>query len=156
MKRLFFFLFLLAASLHAFSQHFDWVKSYSGPNDNNGLPSNEIIESVADSEGNLYILGEFTKGADIDGTDLLPISANNNRSVVIAKISPLGNLVWHKSIYSSYSSCHAYGIKKSGDSTLMGLSSSSIRYSMCSVLPSEQRMSPMGDSSPRRRSFLSK
>ena len=109
--------FLILNSLHA--QHFDWVKTYTGPNDNDGLPSNEIIESVADSEGNLYILGEFTKGADIDGTDLLPISADNNRSVVIAKISPLGNLVWHKSIYSSYSSCHAYGIKKSGDSTLM-------------------------------------
>ena len=119
MKKYILLSILLAASLPAFSQHFEWVKTYTGPNDNNGLPSNEIIESVADSEGNLYILGEFTKGADIDGTDLLPISADNNRSVVIAKISPLGNLVWHKSIYSSYSSCHAYGIKKSGDSTLM-------------------------------------
>ena len=39
---------LLAASLPAFSQHFDWVKTYTGPNDNNGLPSNEIIEYVAD------------------------------------------------------------------------------------------------------------
>ena len=48
MKKYIFLLFLLAASLHAFSQHFDWVKTYTGPNDNDGLPSNEIIESMAD------------------------------------------------------------------------------------------------------------
>ena len=45
---------LLAASLPAFSQHFDWVKTFVGQ-DVNHQRSNEIIGSVVDSEGNLYL-----------------------------------------------------------------------------------------------------
>ena len=73
MKRLFFFSILLAASLPAFSQHFDWVKSYSG-NERLGELWNYIVSSVTDSHGNLYVAGQFANGASIDGQDLLPIT----------------------------------------------------------------------------------
>ena len=62
---------LLAASLPAFSQHFDWVKTFVGQ-DVNHQRFNEIVGSVVDSEGNLYILGHFGPGADMDGMNLLP------------------------------------------------------------------------------------
>ena len=52
MKKFISLLFLLAASLPAFSQHFDWVKSYSG-NDPSGYTFNYIVSSVTDSHGNL-------------------------------------------------------------------------------------------------------
>jgi hypothetical protein len=60
---------LLAASLPAFSQHFDWVKSYSG-NSRPDYPYNHIVGSVTDSHGNLYVAGQFGNGATIDGQDL--------------------------------------------------------------------------------------
>ena len=73
MKRLFFFSILLAASLPTFSQHFDWVKTYSG-NEPSDYTCNYIVSSVTDSHGNLYVAGQFANGASIDGHDLLPIT----------------------------------------------------------------------------------
>ena len=84
--------FCMLFSLHAFSQHFDWVKSYSG-NSRPDYPYNHIISSVTDSHGNLYVAGQFGNGATIDGQDLLPItphgSQHDNRNGIIIKFSPL-------------------------------------------------------------------
>jgi len=114
---------LMAITAHA--QHFDWVKSYIGESDNNGLTDlNTIVGSAVDKEGNLYILGEFTKGAQIDGTDLLPFTPygpyNKTVNVVIAKLSPQGHLLWHKAIHSNYqSNAHGIGIQLVGDTSIV-------------------------------------
>ena len=60
----------------AHAQHFDWVKTYSGPDRQDQTPANEIVGSVMDREGNLYILGQFIPGASIAGMHLLPITGN--------------------------------------------------------------------------------
>ena len=64
------YIFLVAFVVFAFSskaQGFDWVRSYYGPDNSDGTPVNEILGSVMDSEGNVYILGQFIGGAHWDG-----------------------------------------------------------------------------------------
>lgn len=125
MKRLLLILIICLSSLSAHAQHFDWVKSYIGESDNNGLTDlNTIVGSAVDNKGNLYILGEFTKGAQIDGTDLLPFTPygpyNKTVNVVIAKLSPQGHLLWHKAIHSNYqSNAHGIGIQLVGDTSIV-------------------------------------
>ena len=103
---------LLAASLSAFSQHFEWVKTYMGEDVSTGSASNEIIGSCVDSAGNLYILGEFSPQAQLCGTNLLPFEVIETsrprwQGVVIAKRSPSGELLWHKAIYNGKYGCYA-------------------------------------------------
>ena len=61
-KTLTFALFALLA-ITASAQHFDWVRSYYGPNNSDGTPVNEILGSVMDRDGNVYILGQFIGSA---------------------------------------------------------------------------------------------
>ena len=95
---------LLAAFLPAFSQHFEWVKTYSG-NEPSGYTYNYIVSSVTDSRGNLYVAGNFANGAAIDGQDLLPItphgSQHDNRNGIIIKFSPQGQILWKKVIHAN-------------------------------------------------------
>ena len=90
---------LLAASLPAFSQHFDWVKSYSGQ-ERPGEFWNYIVSSVTDSHGNLYVAGQFANGASIDEQALLPITLHgslcDNINAAIVKFSPEGQIMWKK------------------------------------------------------------
>ena len=52
------------------AQYFEWAKGYSS-----GQEGNQIIGSVTDSAGNLYILGYFRNDASWDGgSHLLPIA----------------------------------------------------------------------------------
>ena len=96
--------FCMLFSLHAFSQHFDWVKTYSG-NEPSGYTYNYIVSSVTDSRGNLYVAGNFANGAAIDGQDLLPItphgSQHDNRNGIIIKFSPKGQILWKKVIHAN-------------------------------------------------------
>jgi len=109
---------LIAITAHA--QHFDWVKSYFGPDYRNGDAANDLYGSAMDSEGNIYILGHFLGGARWDNdTEILPFSAHRNRSAVIAKFSPDGEMVWHKELYSSYTDVNVYTIRMVGDTALM-------------------------------------
>ena len=106
MKKFISLLFLLAASLHAFSQHFDWVKSYSGQ-ERPGELWNYIVGSVTDSHGNLYVAGQFAKGATIDGQDLLPITphgdqCNTTLNAAIVKFSPQGQILWKKVLHANH------------------------------------------------------
>ena len=124
MKRILSLLLLLAATmfttaLHA-QGHFDWVKSYFGPDHQDGGAANEIIGSVQDHDGNVYILGQFIGGAKWDdGTDILPFSAHRNRSAVVAKFSPNGDMVWHKEFYSSNEEFDVYSMRMVGDTALL-------------------------------------
>ena len=96
---------LLAASLPAFSQHFDWVKTYSGYS-RSDYPYNHIVGSVTDSHGNLYVAGQFGNGATIDGQDLLPITpygsqCNTTLNAAIVKFSPQGQILWKKVLHAN-------------------------------------------------------
>ena len=96
--------FCMLFSLHAFSQHFDWVKTYSG-NEPLGYTYNYIVSSVTDSRGNLYVAGNFANGAAIDGQDLLPITPHgpqcDNINGAIVKFSPEGQILWKKVIHAN-------------------------------------------------------
>ena len=96
--------FCMLFSLPAFSQHFDWVKSYSG-NSRSDYPYNHIVGSVTDSHGNLYVAGHFANGAAIDGQDLLPITPHgpqcDNINGAIVKFSPEGQILWKKVIHAN-------------------------------------------------------
>lgn len=159
------YIFLVAFVVFAFSskaQGFDWVRSYYGPDNSDGTPVNEILGSVMDSEGNVYILGQFIGGAHWDGgTDetsgILPFSAQRNRSTLIAKYSPNGDLVWHKELYSSYSDMDSWTIRMKGDSAIMvytgiyypfdeGYSSTNVVYYFDTLLTTADRFPQYPDS----------
>ena len=105
---------LVLTAGNAVAQHFEWVRGYA--------PGNQasIVGSVTDSLGNLYILGSINFNTCWEnGSRLLPIapfnSPNDNGDILIAKISPAGDLVWHKVIHSNYSPKEPYDIKPVGD-----------------------------------------
>ncbi len=125
MKRILSLLLLLAATmfttaLHA-QGHFDWVKSYEGSNTSH---DNTIVGKDVDSEGNIYIIGHFTPGAQINGVGLLPMTPYgiqcNTQCVIIAKLSSQGDLLWHKAIHANRDEhSRAIGIKCIGDSSIV-------------------------------------
>ena len=118
MKKYILLLFLLAASLHAFSQHFDWVKSYYGPQLNSTDEYHRIISSVIDQSGNVYALGYCTPGAQIGNTELLPVSFENRLCVLIAKFTPSGELAWYKAIHTRASNSLPFDIRMCGDTAI--------------------------------------
>ena len=131
MKRILSLLLLLAATmfttaLHA-QGHFDWVKSYSGQ-EPTGKFWNYIVSSVTDSHGNLYVAGQFARGASVDGQDLLPFPPHggeiNNPNACIMKISPDGNVLWMKILHGNYgASSSIHSIQLVGDTSLYAYAS---------------------------------
>ena len=119
-KKVFALAIVVFLSLAAHAQHFDWVRSYFGPEYPNGYAANEIFSSVLDREGNLYILGHFIGDAQWDNnTEILPFPAQRNRSAVVAKFSPDGEIVWHKEFYSSNEEFEVFTMRMVGDTALM-------------------------------------
>ena len=119
-KRFFAIAIVMFLTLAVQAQRFDWVRSYSGPEYSDGAAANEIFGSVMDREGNIYILGQFIGDAQWDDdTSILPFSARRNRSAVIAKLSPEGEMVWHKELYATYMDVDVYNIRMLGDTALM-------------------------------------
>ena len=108
---------LLMGIMPAYAQRFEWAKGFaSGENV-------AVIGSVVDSVGNLYILGSINFNTCWEnGSRLLPITpygyARDNGDVLIAKISPEGNLVWHKVIHGEASNSIPHDIKLIGDTAL--------------------------------------
>ena len=94
--------FCMLFSLPAFSQHFDWVKTYTGLSFHDD-EYNRIISSVTDQNGNLYVLGYFTPNARINRTNLLPFVVTDENDVqigvLVAKFTPSGDIAWHKAIF---------------------------------------------------------
>ena len=81
------------------AQHFEWAKGYSSSQE-----GNVIKGSVTDSAGNLYILGQFRNTAAWDGgSHLLPMAPygpyTDVYNVLIAKITPDGEMAWKKVIH---------------------------------------------------------
>ena len=112
----------IAFSFSAQAQHFDWVKSYTGPK-YQGSDYHMPMSSVIDAEGNLYVLGRFVSGARMDTTYLLPITGSIKVCTWIAKFTPSGELAWHKAIYAQQSHCVPHDIRCVGDSAIMVMAS---------------------------------
>ena len=111
-------------SLHA--QGFEWVRTYTGQEVTSGVTTNQLLGSCVDSAGNLYILGEFSPQAQLCGTNLLPFEVIETsrprwQGVVIAKLSPSGELLWHKAIYNGKQGCYAHALRMVGDSSIMAM-----------------------------------
>ena len=116
---LFNFQFSIFNSPTASAQHFEWAKGYGSAVDD----GNSIVGTVADSEGNLYILGDFHPDAEWDGVPLMPFTpygnAHNTRSVVVAKISPSGEMLWRKVIHANNNSMsRGFDIRMMGDTAI--------------------------------------
>ena len=101
--------FLILSSLRA--QGFEWVRTYTGEEVTSGVTTNQLIGSCVDSAGNIYILGEFS---------------------VIAKLSPSGELLWHKAIYNGKQGCYAHALRMVGDSSIMAMVRFFLPYSSSS------------------------
>ena len=125
MKKYILLSILLAVSLASHAQGFEWVSTYSGPEiRSSDDATNRIIGSCVDSAGNIYILGEFSPQAQLCGERLLPfdiITTPIHRAIVIAKLSPSGDLLWHKAIYNGKESCYAHALRMVGDSSIMAM-----------------------------------
>lgn len=112
----------LLIGMQSYAQRFDWVKSYSGQ-EPVGRKWNYVVESVTDSHGNLYVAGQFARGASIDGEELLPFSPYGGdidvMNACILKFSPDGNLLWKKILHANYGRLSSiYGLQLVGDSAL--------------------------------------
>lgn len=108
-------LLTLACLTGAQAQRFEWAKGYAS-----ARQGTEIKGQVADREGNLYILGTFRNDSRWDGEPLLPMTPygyfHDNNNVLIAKISPTGQMLWKKVIHvNNGQSALAHDIKPVGD-----------------------------------------
>ena len=133
-KTLFAMLLTLACLCGTQGQRFEWAKGYAS-----AQQGSEIKGTVADREGNLYILGTFRNDARWDGEPLLPITPHgynpNSINVLIAKISPSGQMVWKKVIHSNAGqNSHAYDIKPVGDTAFACLVQLSLSRAMDNYL----------------------
>lgn len=109
--------FLFGMGVPAEAQYFDWVKSYTSC----AYGAKSLIErAVTDSEGNVYFLGHFHKGAMIDGEDLLPVEGSwEYFGTCLVKLSPDGQLLWHKALWNSRDSQKISNMLMVGDSMLV-------------------------------------
>ena len=90
---IFAFLALLAIAAHA--QQFEWAESYYGYGDEYvNIPRG----LVADSEGNTYRLMQVSRGGTLDGVDPFEGITNYNYSMLLVKMSPNGQHLWHRII----------------------------------------------------------
>ena len=121
-KRIILLAALTFATIATHAQRFDWVKSYSGL-EPSGKYWNYIVSSITDSQGNLYVAGQFANGASVDGHELLPFSPHGgqteNANSCIMKISPQGDIVWRKILHANYGQpSQIYGLQLVGDTAL--------------------------------------
>ena len=99
------------------AQRFEWAKGFEVEHE--GKP---IVGGITDSLGNLYILSQCDALSSWGDVDFIPSSNDLTKDlpidVVIAKISPEGEIVWKKVIFSRpYTAGHLpQDIKKVGDS----------------------------------------
>jgi len=116
---------LAATPLRA--QYFDWVRTYqSTVGSGTGSPDldNMVLDMDADSRGNVYFIGNCVRGAAINGEELLgevshSAHPHNHKSTCIVKMSPNGEMVWHKAI-SDWNAETGYGrLQVVGDSSLV-------------------------------------
>lgn len=90
--------------------HFEWAKGYNSNMDG------YIKGTVTDSLGNLYILGQVHWASIWDDTlSVAPPLSTQTTMVLVAKISPEGEIVWKKMFGDSTNDTYADDIKPLGD-----------------------------------------
>lgn len=98
---------LCMLSFYAHAQQFDWVQTYSGAENSQDYPGNYIVGSATDSQGNLYVAGQFAFSATLDGQDLIPFSPWGGDVFIpnacIMKLSPSGELLWKRVLHANQS-----------------------------------------------------
>ena len=109
---------LLAIAAHA--QQFEWAKSYYGYGDNYvNIPRG----LVADSEGNTYRLMQVGRGGTLDGVDPFDGITNHNYSLLLVKMSPDGQHLWHRIVnpweFGGDSGVKVHDLRMLGDTALM-------------------------------------
>ncbi|MCR4812742.1 MAG: T9SS type A sorting domain-containing protein [Bacteroidales bacterium] len=134
MKKSFILTVVLTLSVVLQAQRFEWVKAYSSPGGSSDpeIPSNIIKGSVVDRDGNIYVLGEYFPSATAMPFGVYPVPTDMgvslttaNRSIVIAKLNPDGELLWYKGLHSVRSgntgdgNLYSHGIRLIGDTAVM-------------------------------------
>ena len=107
-------------SLAAHAQHFEWAKSFYGYGDQyRNIPRG----LVTDSEGNTYRLMQVGSGGWLDSVDPFADITNYNTSLLLVKMSPDGQYVWHRIInpweWGGDSGLTVYDLRMLGDTALM-------------------------------------
>ena len=89
-KSLFTLLVISFIYFHANAQSFHWANKVNG--------SLDIVASVSDDKGNVYITGDFKDTVDFDLSpkiaDTFMVRSNGSSDIFIAKYGPSGNLKW--------------------------------------------------------------
>lgn len=108
---------LLLLTSQTVAQHYEWVRNFTA--------GHKVVGSTTDSLGNIYVLGTWGALQQVhDGTILIPDFPHDTvydttitlGVTLIVKISPEGDVVWHKIIYGSASLSVPHDIKPLGDS----------------------------------------
>ena len=99
-KRILILLLLALAGVPGSAQHFEWVRSYSGT-DRPSAVDNRTVKSLTDADGNLYTLGCCSPNAMFANVELCPIRQPYANCLLMTKLSPRGDLLWHKVIAST-------------------------------------------------------
>lgn len=99
MKKIVFVTMFCFVTLSCFAQEIKWANSYNGGKCNEDY-TNRIVQSMYDSQGNLYICGTAGVNAMLGDTTIfsnsIPISIR--RGTFVAKFDVNGNLLWKKSL----------------------------------------------------------
>ena len=117
MKRIYTTILIMLLAFCPQAQRFEWAKGYRVDED-----YKNIAGVVTDSLGNLYLLGACDASSAWDGEDFISPDmiprqknkANSLTDVVIAKLSPEGDMIWKKVIFSTNQSI-PHDIRKLGD-----------------------------------------
>ena len=118
-KRIILLAALFALSLTSHAQRFEWAKTIDGYDQSSSDVGNKIAGSMTDSDGNLYICAQYSRSASLCGVNLPDRGETIN--MVVAKISPEGEMVWHKEIYGyGTTGGAALGLLPMGDTAMMG------------------------------------
>ena len=99
----------------SFSQHFDWVKDIDGYAED-AYNYNNVTGSMTDHDGNLYVCGDYGWGADF--YDIQLPSVGRMGGGFVAKLSPDGEVLWHKEVYG-HGGGRVYHMANLGDTAFM-------------------------------------
>ena len=115
MKRIILVALLVISACAANAQRFDWVKDIDGYAQD-AYNYNLVTGSMTDHDGNLYVCGYYGWSAEF--YDIQLPSVGNWGGGFVAKLSPDGEVLWHKEVYG-HGGGWVYHMASLGDTALM-------------------------------------
>lgn len=112
--------FLVSLSLATQAQTVDWGRHITTTETTR---SAQIKDVVTDASGNVYAIGQFEGGIDLDGDNVIDITnpSNSLDAILLVKYNNTGALVWRMTIPSTYAcSGEAIAIDPSGNIYITG------------------------------------